>query len=177
MKISLLIGAIFLLSTSTWHYSSAKRTCLVPSGSMEKTLNYGERIVVQCSEKYKSNINYGDVLIYQNEDIYCISRCVAKENDSIEIKDNIVYLNGEKLDEKYCFFDETMKPKNNKYDSFLLNLEKTTVPKNNIFVLCDNRWNSLDSRCKGPISCECVLGKVLYVSDMNNPLKKIRIIE
>ena len=146
---------------------------------MEKTLNYGERIVVQYSEKYRKNINYGDILIYQDkkENFLCISRCIAKENDSIEIKDNIVYLNGEKLDEKYCYFDEKIKPQNNEYDSFLVNLEKITVPQNTIFVLCDNRWNSLDSRYKGSIPCEDILGKVLYVSDMDNPFKKIRVLE
>ena len=58
-----------------------------------------------------------------------------------------------------------------------MNFEKIIVPKNTIFVLCDNRWNSLDSRYKGPISCENVLEKVLYVSDMDNPFKKIRVLE
>ena len=146
---------LLLIATTVLLFMGCKETRLVPSASMEKTLNYGERIVVQYSEKY---------------------RCIAKENDSIEIKDNIVYLNGEKLDEKYCYFDETIKPQNNEYDGFLVNLEKITVPKNTIFVLCDNRWNSLDSRYKGPISCENILGKVLYVSDMDNPFKKIRVL-
>ena len=169
---------LLLIATTVLLFMGCKETRLVPSASMEKTLNYGERIVVQYSEKYRKNINYGDILIYQDkkENILCISRCIAKENDSIEIKDNNVYLNGEKLDEKYCYFDETIKPQNNEYDGFLVNLEKITVPKNTIFVLCDNRWNSLDSRYKGPISCENILGKALYVSDMDNPFKKIRVL-
>ena len=155
---------------------SNKRTCLVPSRSMEKTLNYGERIVVQYSDEYKKNINYGDVLIYQDkkENIRCITRCIAKENDSIEIKDNIVYLNGKKLEENYCYFDEEIAPQNNEFDSFLVNVEKLIVPNNHIYVLCDNRWNSLDSRFKGSISCDDILGKILYVSDTDNPFKKIR---
>ena len=57
-----------------------------------------------------------------------------------------------------------------------MNLEKITVPQNTIFVLCDNRWNSLDSRYKDSIPCENVLGKVLYVSDMDNSFKKIRVL-
>ena len=156
---------LLLIATTVLLFMGCKKTCLVPSASMEKTLNYGERIVVQYSEKYRKNINYGDILIYQDkkENFLCISRCIAKENDSIEIKDNNVYLNGEKLDEKYCYFDETIKPQNNEYDGFLVNLEKITVPKNTIFVLCDNRWNSLDSRYKGPISCENILGKDGFV--------------
>jgi signal peptidase I len=80
-----------------------------------------------------------------------IKRVIGVPGDKIDIKDGHVYINGEKLDEKYAK-GETHKQ--------LLDFPKT-VPPNTVFVLGDNRQNSRDSRIIGFIEYDRIKGKAV----------------
>lgn len=82
---------------------------------------------------------------------FWIKRVIGKPGDVIECKDHLVYRNGKALDEPY------IKEIAN-YDSAI----KITVPQNSVFVMGDNRNNSMDSRRIGPVPQDHVIGKMIF---------------
>ncbi|WP_053954938.1 signal peptidase I [Inediibacterium massiliense] len=76
-----------------------------------------------------------------------IKRVIAVEGDQLLIKDGQVYVNGKKLEENYIHGAFTFGD---------IYIEK--IPSNKIFVMGDNRENSLDSRNLGLVDLEKVQG-------------------
>ena len=85
-----------------------------------------------------------------------VKRVIAVSGDTIDLRDGSVYLNGELLDEPYIdqeTYDVSPGP-----PDFPL-----TVPRGYVFVMGDNRGNSLDSRSYevGLVDTHRILGKVM----------------
>ncbi|NMA87152.1 MAG: signal peptidase I [Tissierellia bacterium] len=81
-----------------------------------------------------------------------IKRVIALEGDSIKILNGEVFLNGEKLEENYI----------NGFDTFGdIIIEK--IPEGKVFVMGDNRGNSLDSRDSqiGLVDIDDIQGKAI----------------
>ena len=68
-------------------------------------------------------------------------RVIAISGDILEIRDGIVYLNNQPLNEPY-----TAKAHSTFGQTFLKECSKVTIPENSIFVMGDNRKGSGDSR-------------------------------
>lgn len=81
-----------------------------------------------------------------------IKRIIAVEGDFLEIKSGKVYINGEELEEEYL--PEGTTTKTGYYNSI-------TIPEGYVFVMGDNRENSVDSRSFGCIPVEKIEGKVI----------------
>lgn len=79
-----------------------------------------------------------------------VKRVIGLPGDVITMKDGLVYINDEKLEEDYTVGDTR---------SHSL-LESVVVPEGCVFVLGDNRESSLDSRYFGAIPIEHVESKV-----------------
>ena len=147
----------------------------IPSGSMEPTLVPGDRVLVLKVPYYFHDPRRGDVIVFEdpdpsgepdrsivggffhwmfqglgvqqpdNEDF--IKRVVGLPGDTVWAKGGDVFVNGEKLNEPYL-------------TQTTANFDKTTVPDDQLFVMGDNRGNSLDSRFGlGFIPLEKVIGK------------------
>ncbi len=84
---------------------------------------------------------------------YIIKRVIAVSGDTLDIKDGYVYLNGNKLEEDYIK-GQTFERSDFSYPII--------IPENHVFVLGDNRENSLDSRIIGLIEHDQVKGKVVF---------------
>ncbi len=144
---------------------------VIPSDAMKQTLLPGDFFLVdKCI--YKKNIpERGDIVLFTHPDepeVFLVKRIVAGPGDTIEIQDKVLYLNDHPIQEPYAFhpdkriYPASVTPRDN--------LKKTTIQKNTFFLLGDNRDNSLDSRFKGAVPRENILGKgkIIYFSKDRN---------
>ena len=107
--------------------------------------------------KYSYNTdNWFEHLIYnvlELNKISYIKRIIAIPGDKIQIEDGNVYLNGEELKEEYLKEDIITSQ---------FNYNEIIVPEGCVFVMGDNRAESVDSRIFGCIPIDKVEGKVSF---------------
>jgi len=144
----------------------AVATFYIPSGSMENTLlNHDMLIADKLSYKVLHRApQRGDVMIFQNpqnrKQDY-IKRVIGLPGDTIEVRDGVVYVNGEALEEDYI--------KERPYRSYGPN----KVPDGHYFMMGDNRNNSVDSRVWGAVDRSLFEGRAVVVFW---PLNRIHLI-
>lgn len=154
----------------------------IPSGSMIPTLENGDRIVVNKLSYRLHSVNRGDVVVFTTPDCTSpqkpewancgvvgsyadlVKRVVAVPGDRLAIADDHVYVNGKKMNEPYvnpgtvtlqqppfgCGFTGTR-------------AHPYVIPHDMVFVMGDNRSDSLDSRCFGPIPESSLVGRAFVV--------------
>lgn len=125
----------------------------VDGSSMYPTLVNNDRVVVWKVGYYFHEPEYGDIVILEfNRSTEYVKRVIGKGGDTIEIRDNVVYRNGEALDEPYI------------NDEAYPDYGPITVPDGEYFVMGDNRAHSSDSRyvSLGTISKDRIDGKVVF---------------
>lgn len=108
------------------------------------------------------DVNRGDIIAIEREgENELVKRLIGLPGDKITINKTHVIVNGEVLDEPYLS-DELQQAIKNK-ESIYLKVDHGTVvvPEGHVFVLGDNRTDSLDSRTLGAIPMEVVSGKYL----------------
>lgn len=150
----------------------------IPSGSMIPTLKVHDRIVVNKVSYHLHDVHRGDVVVFTRPDCTVagspkwancalvgkyddlVKRVIALPGDHLSIANNHVYVNHDVLDEPYiakgsvtlaeppfgCGFPGTV-------------AHPYVVPPHMVFVMGDNRGDSYDSRCFGPISESQVVGR------------------
>ncbi len=128
----------------------------IPTGSMIPTIMPGDRVLaLKFVYKFKDP-EPGDIVVFlppngDNRDY--IKRIVAVGGQRIKIVDGVVFINGKPLKESYLSPDY--------FDSG--NMQEIKVPEGHVFVMGDNRPNSLDSRVFGPISVKKIIGKAVII--------------
>lgn len=137
----------------------------IPSGSMEPTLNVGDRILVNKFIYHLRQPAYGDVVVFKfpgdtSRDF--IKRVVGLPGDVISVSEGKLHRNGKPISEGYI--------KERIYYDF----GPVEVPPDNLFVMGDNRNNSNDSHEWGTLPKANLLGKALVVYW---PLPKMRTIK
>ncbi len=126
-------------------------TVVVKQSSMYPTLNPDDRLGLFKLSYTISEPKQGDIIVIKiSEDKNYVKRLIATENQTVEIKDSTVYVDGKALNEEYISDDLV-------YDDF----EEITVPAHHIFVMGDNRVSSIDSRSLGCLSEDDIIGKVV----------------
>jgi signal peptidase I len=116
----------------------------IPSGSMIPTLEIGDRVLVNKFIYRFTDPNRGDIIVFQsvdNSDEDLIKRVVGLPGDKIAVRGGKLFVNGEPQKEP---FTNKKLPDRSFY-------AQTTVPKDHVFVMGDNRANSADSRVFGPL--------------------------
>ena len=153
----------------------------IPSGSMEDTLKINDRVLVskftyRLGEPKSPNVvvfesplaeripepekgpfqavvdNVMQGLGLQSSEQDFIKRVIATEGQTVQVKLGSVYVNDVKLDEPYR---KDMNP--------MPDYGPTTVGKDKVFVMGDNRSNSEDSRVFGPIPKSTIVGKAFVL--------------
>jgi signal peptidase I len=155
----------------------------IPSESMVPTLEVGDRVFVNKFLFDEGDIHRGDVIVFENpnqgelpdrgavggflhwlgegigfaqpENEDFIKRVIGLPGETIEIRNRVVYIDGEPLDEPYL----TRAAKNSMSDFAL-----KEIPEGELFVMGDNRGNSADSRYGlGTVPVDKVIGKAFVV--------------
>jgi signal peptidase I len=122
--------------------------------SMENTLSEGNLILTE-KLLYRGHEKIGDIVTMKSEDDtilggeLLVKRVIGLPGDTVEAKNGIVYVNGEKLDEPYA---KGLTP----------DIEKTKIEEGYIFLLGDNRENSLDSSELGPMRRSGITGHPFF---------------
>ncbi|MGX7014376.1 signal peptidase I [Vagococcus silagei] len=143
----------------------------VTGNSMAPTLKQSDFVI---TEQF-SEIKRFDMIVFHSLDgnTY-VKRVIGLPGETIEYKNDVLYVNGKKIDEEYL---EGIKKKKNGFlyttdfnSKELLGVKK--IPKNNYFVLGDNRRLSKDSRSFGTINSQDIIGKIRLIY---YPLKDFKI--
>lgn len=126
----------------------------VDGTSMEPNLNSNEFVVVNKTAYTFQPPERGDVIVFHYplhpSDDY-IKRVIGLPGDHIKTDYTHVWVNGQQLDEKYI--SSAANP----------GAQEWTVPKNDYFVLGDNRPVSDDSRIWGFVPKNFIVGKAIVV--------------
>lgn len=123
---------------------------IVPTLSMYPTIHANDYLLYQKTSK----LERGDIIYFRfplDEKVFYEKRIIGMPGDSVEIKDGLVWINGEVLHEDYV------------YEASTSDFAKVVVPEDSYFVLGDNRNNSYDSRDWGFVKAEKVEGKAIAV--------------
>jgi signal peptidase I len=144
-------------------------TYSIPSGSMEPTLQIGDRIVVDKLSYHLHGVDRGNIVVFTtppNEDCAgppvadLVKRVIGLPGETISLQDGNVYINGHLLPEPFLPADVRTDtypgPSNNGYALH----NPYRIPAGDVFVMGDNRPESCDSRYWGPISESTIVGEV-----------------
>lgn len=177
----------------------------IPTGSMEDTLLVGDFLLVN-KFIYGAEIPFtgwklpairepktGDIVIFKypkDPTVPYVKRCIAVGGQTVEIKDKVIYVDGERLPmpetgrNDYPLMEKGVPDPGIFYppgysEETVFNRDNfgpIKVPDNHLFMMGDNRGNSEDSRFWGFVPRENVIGEpiIIYWSwEYNIPLYKI----
>ncbi|CQR48344.1 Signal peptidase IB [Paraliobacillus sp. PM-2] len=135
---------------------------IVKGESMYPTLQDGDRIMISKV----TPINRFDEIAFHapDTDENYVKRVIGLPGDSIEMKDDMLYINGKAYQEEYLT-DKKQTAVNNYFtENFTLEeiTGETVVPDGYLFVLGDNRPVSRDSRRFGFVKEDSVIGDVVF---------------
>ena len=150
----------------------------IPSESMVDTLQVDDRILVNKLTYRFGEPQRGDVVVFdqtpddgesllgallrnlaesvgaRTPEAELIKRVIALPGETIEIRNNTVFIDGFALDEPYL-----PPATRTRWD----NREPLLIPQGEYFVMGDNRARSLDSRSFGPVSESEIVGKAFVI--------------
>lgn len=154
----------------------------VNMSSMMETLVQGDKLIMNKLAYSVGEPKRGDIIIFLRDEpvngiigritIYTsdiamkvngefrrnrlIKRVIGIPGDTVEIRDNILYVNGEEQTEPYARIDP--------FENIVINgnMPEIKVKPGELFVLGDNRGESLDSRSFGVIDRSWVEGRAVF---------------
>ncbi|MGJ9385643.1 signal peptidase I [Salipaludibacillus sp. CF4.18] len=135
---------------------------IVYGKSMMPTIHDGERIIVnKVGYEMKEPSRFDLIIFHATEESDYIKRVIGLPGDEIYYEDDMLYINGVAHDEEFLEVHREAHENGLFTEDFDLEGQtgKTTVPDGHVFVLGDNRQNSVDSRHIGFVSTEMIVGE------------------
>lgn len=123
----------------------------VNGASMYPTLHDNDIMILNKMHYWFSPIERFDIVVVKTDQNYLIKRVIGLPKEHVEYKNNILYVNGKKIEEPV----EGLETKDFDSNTF----GKGNIPENYYLVLGDNRNNSFDSREFGFVPKKSILGK------------------
>ena len=147
------------------------QTFFIPSGSMEPTLQIGDRILVNKLSYHLHSVDRGDIVVFSRppaEDCGgpevndLVKRVIGLPGETISTSGGYVYIDGKRLNETWLPASKQGTTGEGPPGS-PSNLDRPFhIPANDYFVMGDNRTDSCDSRYWGPIARSLIVGKVEF---------------
>lgn len=138
-----------LILALTVHLFLAQAT-IVYGQSMEPSLYEKQRLIIDKVSYHFFPPKRNDIVVIAMPDMneMLVKRIIGLPGETIEVRDGIVYVNGQALSGTY---QRNMAHEND---------EPVVLGPLNYFVMGDNRLNSNDSRSFGPVQRDYILGRV-----------------
>jgi signal peptidase I len=141
---AVLVGLVVLLVSGLLPYQAIR----VPSDSMAPSVAAGDHLLL---DKLDRDAAVGEVVVVRDPlgDGLLVKRVLAVGGDEIGFEDGILVRNGRPVAEPYTtdFLDGVY-------------YGPDVVPPGHIYLLGDNRYDSVDSRDFGPVPASSVVGRV-----------------
>jgi signal peptidase I len=172
---SILVAVVLALFVRTFVFQAFK----IPTGSMKPNLLVGDHLLVNkfifaptatALERAllpMRDIRRGEIIVFkfpEEPERDFIKRVIGLPGDTIELRNQTVFINGEALTEPYAHYlfppaDE------GQADSFDIRRKygPVTVPDGHYFMMGDNRDDSQDSRFWGFLPQSYVKGRALFI--------------
>ncbi|MFP7171328.1 signal peptidase I [Terribacillus sp. 7520-G] len=157
LSVGIAIVALFIFRTFFYFPST------VYGESMAPTLEDQNKIIISRI----GEINRFDEVVFHapDQDASYVKRVIGVPGDTIEYKNDVLYVNGKKHREPYLKeMKEAMQGDALFTNNFKLRdvIGEDTIPDGYLFVMGDNRRNSKDSRMFGLIPQDSVIGEVKF---------------
>jgi signal peptidase I len=167
----ILIAVLIALFIRTFVVQAFK----IPSSSMEPTLLVGDHLMVNkfiyglripsTNTKFfqYKKPQRGDIIVFiypKDHSKDFIKRVIGTEGEKVQIIHNKIYINDRLIDDPWGHFIRTGRSESLQS---MENFGPVVVPKDSLFVMGDNRDNSLDSRFWGYVNLNAVLGKAFII--------------
>lgn len=155
--IEVVIYIVAIIACVFWVPEYVVQRTVVNGESMENTLHSGESLLVEKVSYHFTDPSRYDIIVFypQGRDVdeYYVKRIYGLPGETVQIKNNDIYINGEVVADDYA---------KNAMDDAGIAAEPITLADDEYFVLGDNRKVSLDSRDPdlGPIKAENIAGHV-----------------
>jgi signal peptidase I len=154
---------------------------VVDGESMMPTLEDGDRMIVNKFGYTIGEPNRFDIVVFHApEGKDYIKRVIGLPGEYIEYINDVLYINGEPIDEPYLDEFKSELPKGNLTQDFTLQdipgVEPGTevIPEGYVFVMGDNRRGSKDSRHIGLVKIEEIIGSTNLIFW---PINEFRFVE
>jgi signal peptidase I len=135
----------------------------VDGESMEPTLDDGNKLVVNTMSYHIRDISRFDVIVFHmNKQEDYVKRVIGLPGDHIRYENDRLFINGKGYEEPYLQKRKALYPGQPITGDFTLQdlTDMERVPDGKLFVMGDNRLESMDSRHFGFISIDQVVGMV-----------------
>ncbi|MEM9541895.1 MAG: signal peptidase I [Cyanobacteria bacterium P01_E01_bin.42] len=162
IAIAILIGGILTryIPLGWGHYLEM---FVVPSSSMQPTLQIGDRILVTKFARYRPQP--GDLVVFvaperalaldpklpSDEEIFFVKRAIASGGQTVKVTGGLVYVDNRPLSENYILAPPTYE------------LSPQQIPPHSYWVLGDNRDRSFDSHIWGILPAENIIGRAYKI--------------
>ena len=127
--------------------------------SMSTTLKDGD-IMILNKIGLRTGIKRFDIVVLKTDKNYLIKRVIGLPGETINYKDEVLYINGKVVEDKYNL-------------NVTGEIEPVKLAKDEYYVMGDNRAVSKDSRMIGPVKDEDIIGKTNFIIFPFNKFGKV----